>query len=133
MISWLNCTNIYRLPCIDFNIKRAYFVKRQHTVIKTSLKDGADTMNELKPLPHQIILSDRQALTITGVTDIDTFDDTAVVLKTSLGMLTVKGMALQVKQVNVETGDLRVDGTIDAIEYAPTPAPKGHWARRLFR
>ncbi len=102
-------------------------------MIKTLLKDGADTMNEPQPFPHQIILSDRRTLTVTGVTDIDTFDDTAVVLKTSLGILTINGMALQVKHANVETGDLSVEGTIDTIAYAPTPAPKGHWLRRMFR
>lgn len=90
-------------------------------------------MNEFPPLPHQVILSDRRVLTVTGVADVDTFDDTAAVLKTSLGQLTVKGTSLQVKRLNVETGDLSVEGQIDSLEYAPTPAPKGHFFRRMFR
>ena len=90
-------------------------------------------MNDNQALPHQLILSDRRLLTVTGVADVDTFDDTVAVLETSLGMLTVKGSSLQVKHLNVETGDLSLEGHIDTMEYAPTPMPRGHFFKRIFR
>ncbi len=90
-------------------------------------------MNEMQPTPHQLLLNDRRQLTVTGVADVDTFDDTAAILQTSHGLLTVKGHNMQVKRLNVETGDMTIEGEIDLMEYAPAPAPKGHGWKRLFR
>ena len=48
-------------------------------------------------MPHKLSLSDRTALTMTGVTEVVSFDETAVVLRTVLGTLTVQGQELKLK------------------------------------
>ncbi|MFZ2537804.1 MAG: sporulation protein YabP [Oscillospiraceae bacterium] len=68
-------------------------------------------------LPHNIILEDRKVLSISGVNDIDSFDDKLVVLYTELGELTIKGNNLHISKLNVETGELTMDGEIIAIFY----------------
>ena len=68
-------------------------------------------------VPHNIILEDRKALSISGVNDIDSFDEKLVVLYTELGELTIKGNNLHINKLNVDTGELTMDGEIIAIYY----------------
>ena len=49
-------------------------------------------------LPHKLQLDGRRHLTMTGVTEVVSFDDTAVVLQTVLGTLVVQGQELQLKK-----------------------------------
>ena len=50
-------------------------------------------------LPHKLQLNERKKLTMTGVTEVVSFDETAVVLQTSLGLLIVQGQQLQLKNL----------------------------------
>lgn len=68
-------------------------------------------------LPHNIILEDRKLLSVSGVNDIDSFDEKLVVLFTELGELTIKGNNLHISKLNVDTGELSMDGEIIAIFY----------------
>ena len=81
-------------------------------------------------LPHKLNLSERSQLTMTGVTEVVSFDETAVVLQTSLGMLIVQGDHLQLKTLSLEGGQVAVDGHITALSYEE-PRQSGSW-RRLF-
>ena len=50
-------------------------------------------------LPHKLQLNERKSLTMTGVTEVVSFDETAVVLQTSLGLLIVQGQQLSLKNL----------------------------------
>lgn len=80
-------------------------------------------------LPHDLILKDRQKLTLTAVTEVISFDETAVVLKTELGLLTVHGQGLQLKELSVEGGQTCVEGSISALLYEEPR--QGGWLRRF--
>ena len=82
-------------------------------------------------LPHKLILNERKNLTMTGVTEVVSFDDTLVVLRTGLGMLTVEGQQLQLRNLSQEGGQLAVDGHISALHYEEPKAGGSIW-RRLF-
>lgn len=82
--------------------------------------------------PHQVILQDRRQLEMTGVTDVDSFDDTTVKAYTALGTLTVKGNALHIRHFDVENGLLSLEGQMDTLEYADAPHSGGFFSR-LFR
>ena len=75
---------------------------------------------EKKAIPHQLILQDRRSLHISGVSEVERFDDETVILRTSQGTLTVCGRQLQVQRLSVESGDLTVEGILDAFSYADT-------------
>ena len=67
------------------------------------------TKKEQLPAPtghHNLILEDRAKLTLTGVTDVDCFDERMINLFTGLGELTIKGRNLHINDVSVETGDI---------------------------
>ncbi len=81
-------------------------------------------------LPHKLTLNERKDLTMTGVTEVVSFDDTTVVLRTSLGTLVVQGKQLQLKNLSQEGGQVAVEGYIDALTYEETR--QGGIMRRLF-
>lgn len=82
-------------------------------------------------LPHKLSLNERRQLTMTGVTEVVSFEDSAVVLQTSLGTLIVQGRELQLKTLSLEGGQVAVDGTVSALVYEE-PRTSGGWKRRLF-
>ena len=81
-------------------------------------------------LPHKLQLSERKTLSMTGVTEVVSFDETCVVLQTSLGLLIVQGQQLSLKNLSLDGGQVAVDGTISALSYEEPR--QGGW-RRLFR
>ena len=84
------------------------------------------------PRSHTVTLTDRKRLSITGVEDVDCFNEQIVVLQTPLGTLTVTGAGLNVSQLNVEDGRVSVAGEVDALEYTGGKK-KGGALSRLFR
>ncbi len=88
-------------------------------------------MPEEGKLPHDLQLQGRKKLTMSGVSEVVSFDETCVVLKTSLGLLTVHGQALQLKNLSLEGGQVAVDGTVEALIYQPDRPSGG--LRRLFK
>lgn len=78
--------------------------------------------------PHKLTLNERKNLTMTGVTEVMSFDETAVVLKTSLGLLTVHGQGLKLKTLSLEGGQVAVDGDVSALVYEQ-PREGGLWQR----
>ena len=87
--------------------------------------------DERMHLPHKLTLSERGNLTMTGVTEVISFDDTAVVMRTDLGVLTVHGRELQLKNLSLDGGQVAVDGTVAALIYEEPRASRGFLGRLL--
>ncbi len=68
-------------------------------------------------IPHNVIMSNREKLSLTGVTDVGKFDSNVVVWYLSSGELVIKGENLRVDSVNTTTGDMEVNGKINALIY----------------
>ena len=90
-----------------------------------------DEKGRTEPGPHRLSLEDRQHLVLTGVTDVDSFDENAVLLRTNRGLVSVRGEGLQLRSLNVEGGQAAVDGTITAIVYEGAPK-QGSFLKRLL-
>ncbi|MBQ9952479.1 MAG: YabP/YqfC family sporulation protein [Clostridia bacterium] len=81
---------------------------------------------------HTLALTDRSTAAITGVEDVECFNEQIVVLRTPLGALTLSGEGLNISQLNLSDGKLMVEGEITAIEYSRTPRTgKGFFGRLL--
>lgn len=92
----------------------------------------ADEKKMMK-VPHTLILENRKSLTATGVSDVDSFDEQTVVAYTEMGELTVKGRNLHISRLNVDTGELTLDGEILSMYYTDSqPVGKGFFSK-LFR
>lgn len=85
-------------------------------------------MSEIQ-LPHELSLKERRVLTMTGVTEVVSFEEHAVVLRTALGTLIVQGRELQLKTLSLEGGQVAVEGSISALIYEE-PRASG-WRRWL--
>jgi len=70
---------------------------------------------------HKIILSNRKNGNFTGVLDVLSFDLTEILLETEMGMLHVKGKDLHVNRLNLEKGEVDIEGNIDAFSYTQVP------------
>ncbi len=87
--------------------------------------------NEQKlSLPHKLTLNERKELTMTGVTEVVSFDDAAVVLRTCLGNLVIQGRELHLKTLSLDGGQVAVDGQISSLIYEEPRT--GGWMRRLM-
>jgi sporulation protein YabP len=83
---------------------------------------------------HNIILEDRRSLMVSGVSDVDSFDEQTVMLYTELGELTIRGSDLHMNKLNVETGDVSIEGNIASLAYQDeTPRASGGFIGKLFR
>lgn len=80
-------------------------------------------------LPHKLILDERHALTVTGVTEVLRFDERGVALKTVKGLLLLRGEGLQLRQLAPENGQVMVQGQLTALSYEEL---RGGFLRRLF-
>lgn len=84
-------------------------------------------------LPHNIMLEDRHMLTVSGVSDVDSFDEEAVTVFTDMGELTVRGSNLHINRLSVEVGELTVEGNISALIYTDDTARGGGFFSKVFR
>jgi len=85
---------------------------------------------------HTIHLDRREKLSITGVLDVISFDEEAIVTETEPGLLVVRGQNLHVTRLNVDNGELDVEGEILSMVYEDAghaPKAKGSMFGRLFR
>ena len=84
--------------------------------------------------PHNVILENRARLSVSGVEEVESFDETAVVLYTGHGLLTVRGQSLRVDRLSIDGGELCIEGTVDSLEYQDEqPTNNGGFLSRLFR
>jgi sporulation protein YabP len=83
-------------------------------------------------LPHNIIMEDRKKLSVSGVTDIDSFDEQTIVAITDLGELTIRGWNLHITRLNLEQSELMVDGEISSLTYTDVrPKAQGFFSKVL--
>jgi sporulation protein YabP len=83
--------------------------------------------------PHSLQIDGRSRATITGVTDVDSFNDGMILLNTSVGAMTLIGSGLHISRLNLEEGQLFIEGQIDALEYDERVRGKGKGLSRLFK
>lgn len=86
----------------------------------------------IQELPHILRLDSRETLTLTGVTDVDVFEENEAVVQTTGGTLTVHGSGLRMGQFSTETGDMTLTGTVRELVYSESLRREGLF-RRLFR
>lgn len=84
-------------------------------------------------LPHNCILEDRRALSVSGVNDVGSFDEETIIAATEYGELTVKGEKLHITKLSLEIGELCIEGKISSLSYSDVPDKSGSFFSRVFR
>lgn len=88
-------------------------------------------MQENYNKPHSLTLDNRSKLSLTGVEDVLGFNEETVNLNTSMGDLTVKGSDLHINKLNLDTGEVEIDGRVNFLQYTQNKSDKG-FMQRLF-
>lgn len=73
--------------------------------------------NTSSNMQHTIIMENRKTLSISGITDIDSFDEREIVLYTKMGELTITGRDLHINAISIENGNMSVEGDIWSLQY----------------
>lgn len=81
---------------------------------------------------HRLQLEGREKLTVSGVEDVERFDESCIVLTTCAGTLVVSGQGLHIGKLSLDGGELHVDGRIDELAYEDAPDTRGGFLSRLF-
>ena len=81
---------------------------------------------------HQLTLDGRERLTVTGVEDVERFDENMIVMSTAAGTLVVSGEGLHIGKLSLDGGELHVDGQIDALQYEDGSTARSGLFARLF-
>ena len=83
---------------------------------------------------HHIILEEREQLSVSGVEEVESFDENTIVMLTNRGTLIVRGEELHIEKLSLDGGDLKVEGTIDShTSYKSGRDRAGGLFARLFR
>ena len=78
-----------------------------------------DERNSVKTgVIQNLILENREKLSISGVIDVLSFDDQVVMIETELGLLTVKGEELRINKLSIDTSEVIVEGNISHLSYS---------------
>ena len=88
--------------------------------------------NAMTAAEHRLELVGREHLTVTGVEDVERFDETGIVMSTSAGMLVIAGEDLHIGKLALDGGELHVDGRIDSVTYEEEGQDCGGFFSRLF-
>lgn len=84
--------------------------------------------------PHHVVIEERKSLTVSGVEDVERFDETTIVLSTSKGAMVVTGENLHIEKLSLDGGDLKVEGDIDSVSYEDDGVgSRGGFLSRLLR
>ena len=92
-------------------------------------------MNDYNTMPqaaHRLELIGREHLVISGVEDVERFDENGIVMATSAGTLVVTGEGLHIGKLSLDGGELHVDGRVDSVSYEDGGREGGGLFRRLF-
>ena len=88
---------------------------------------------QMEGADHHVILEGRERLSVSGVEDVESFDESAIVMNTCEGTLVVRGEGLHIEKLSLDGGDLKVEGSVDSLTYEDAGGERGGFLARLFR
>ena len=66
---------------------------------------------------HNVIMESRKKISVSGVEDMECFDDGKVVVYTSMGIMLISGKNFHMNKLSLDTGEIVVEGDIDSVVY----------------
>ena len=83
---------------------------------------------------HTLHMEEREKVCIGGVMEVMSFDEEGIMMETTCGLLLLKGAGLHIGKLDLESGDVTVDGNIDSITYSDGSFTEKHsLLGKLFR
>lgn len=85
---------------------------------------------------QNLVLENREKLSISGVIDVLSFDDQVVMVETELGLLTVKGENLRINKLSIDTSEVIVEGEVSYLSYSDSDSSNlkgGSFISKIFK
>lgn len=100
-----------------------------------TIEERKGNLNNTSSILQNLILENREKLSISGVLDVLSFDDQIVILETELGLLTVKGENLRINKLSLDTAEVIIDGEIYNLGYSEKDMSEksGGFLGKIFR
>lgn len=91
------------------------------------------TENKIKFKNQNIIIEDRIKMTVSGVEQVENFNDNTIILTTINGGMTIKGEGLNISKLNLDDGNVKIDGKINGVAYTARDATPKNIMSKLFK
>ena len=92
-------------------------------------KDAPQTAGAKRP--HTLSMEERKKLAISGVSEVESFDEHEIIMETAGGRLVVTGEDLSISRLSTEQGDVSIQGQIAGLDYVEAAPRQSLWARLL--
>ncbi|MCL2051476.1 MAG: sporulation protein YabP [Lachnospiraceae bacterium] len=95
-----------------------------------------EDLSNINKRTHKLTLQNRRTCTISGITDVLSFDVSEIILETEQGMLMIKGSDLHINRLTLDKGEVDLDGRVDSFTYSESGSEQGKnesLLQKLFR
>lgn len=72
---------------------------------------------------HNIIIESRRKISVSGVEDVDSFNESEVTVYTVMGLLEIKGKDIRMTKLSLESGEIIIEGEFDSVLYPDSVKP----------
>lgn len=92
-------------------------------------------MAEIKPTfkNQNIVIEDRTNIVISGVEQVESFNDNTIILSTIKGGLSIKGEGLNVSKLNLDEGNVRITGVVNSLTYISREGAPKNLMGKIFK
>lgn len=91
------------------------------------------TENKIKFRNQNIVVEDRERMTVTGVEQVESFNDNTIILTTVKGGMTIKGEGLNISKLNLDEGSVKIDGKVNGITYMTKEGAPKNIMGKIFK
>ncbi len=81
---------------------------------------------------HVVTMRNRKRMDLTSVKSIDRFDQEEFIVRTSQGLLQIRGEELRIVHLDVDKGLLTLEGTVGTIQYDEEETGSRNFLHKLF-
>jgi len=94
-----------------------------------------EEIRKIPDRPHRVVIESREKLNVTGVKDVDSFNEAEIIFITTCGAVTITGEDLHINRLNLEDGQLIVEGKIQSLDYSDHEEQRqsGGFFKKMFK
>ena len=82
---------------------------------------------------HAITIENRKNVRISGISEVSSYDATAVVVESDCGRLVIQGGDLHIGSFDQASGNLLLEGNIEALQYIDSRPKSDSFFAKLLR
>lgn len=89
--------------------------------------------DRLKFKNQNIIIEDRSKINITGVEQVDSYNENTIILSTIKGGISIKGEGLNISKLNIDDGSVKISGLINSLTYISKEGAPKNFMGKIFK